>query len=102
MLNADLSFSANTILMQKIKVGRSAVRLAVANSRMNLDLSELNLYGGQGRGQVKLDARKPVLGVEKQFTLVGVQALPLLTAAADFEFSSAWRTDDLSIPLHAV
>gem|GEM_PF-188230 len=85
LLNADLSFSANSILMQKIKVGRSAVRLAVANSRMNLDLSELNLYGGQGRGQVKLDARKPVLGVEKQFTLVGVQALPLLTDAADFD-----------------
>ena len=85
MLDADLSFSANQLLVQKIKVGRSAVRVQLADSRLSVDLSELNLYGGQGKGLVSLDARKPVLAVEKQFTLVGVQAFPLLSDAAEFD-----------------
>jgi AsmA protein len=46
-------------------------------------LHELSLYGGSGHGRIEVDAREPVLRVEQDIALQGVDAARFLTDAAN-------------------
>ena len=83
--NADFELSVGEILMQKMKIGKSALAIALKDGLLQADLNELNLYEGKGTGAVTLDGRGDVPAVQKSFTLTGIQAKPLLTDAAGFE-----------------
>lgn len=52
---------------------------------MDVDLNELNLYDGSGRGNIRVDATNPTLKISNSFTIENVQLQPLLTDAADFK-----------------
>ncbi len=84
-VNADLSLSVNAIIFQKIKIGRSVVRINLRGGKLNVMLSEMALYGGKGTGLIALDGSGKTLGVRQRFKLSKVQAGPLLIDAAGFD-----------------
>ncbi len=84
-INADLSLSMKALIYQKIKIGKSALKVTLRGGRLTLDLTELALYQGAGKGRIVVDASKPVLGIEESFELSGIQAEPFLRDAADID-----------------
>jgi len=83
--NADLTFTAQEIIFDKIKVGRSAVHLVLKGGRLVVDLTELALYNGAGKARIVLDGSGSTLGVEQTLELAGIKAEPFLTDAAGFD-----------------
>jgi len=85
LANVDFALSVGEILAQDVKIGRSALTVALKEGLLVLNLSELNLYGGFGKGKVTVDARGKVPAVEENFTVEAIQAQPLLSDAAGFD-----------------
>jgi len=83
LVNADLSFVTGGITVQKIKVGRTALKMLLKGGKLSLDLNEMALYGGQGTGRITVDAGRNA--ITQKLDLKGVQAAPLLTDAAGFD-----------------
>ncbi len=84
-VDADLSLSVKAIVFEKIQVGRSAVKVALKGGRLLVDLTELALYDGKGKGRIVVDGRGKVMVLSQTFELTGVQAQPLLRDAAGFD-----------------
>lgn len=99
---ADLDFalSVGSIHLRKIEIGRSALHLRLANGRLTGDLKELALYQGHGKGRLALDGSGRGLGLEAAFALNGIQAAPLLAAAADFERLEGTGNIDIQVAGH--
>lgn len=85
MLNADLDLSAGSILYQRIKVGRSRLRIRLNGGRLEANLLKLQLYGGSGSGKIVLDARGAVPTLTETFALSGLNAKPFLRDAAGYD-----------------
>ena len=85
MLNADLDLSAGTILYQRIKIGRSRVRIRLNGGRLEANLLKLQLYGGSGSGKIVLDARGAIPTLTETFQLNGLDAQPFLRDAAAYD-----------------
>ncbi|MBE7635543.1 AsmA family protein [Sneathiella sp. P13V-1] len=84
-VNADLKLKVQKILVQKVKIDSSQVFANLKNGVLNLRLGELALYEGKGTGEVVLDASSSVAKLSESFNLEGLQLLPFLTDAADFD-----------------
>lgn len=84
-VDVDFVLGVGEILAQDMKIGRSALNVALKDGLLVLDLSELNLYGGIGKGKVTVDARGNIPAVEKTFAMEAIQAQPLLADAAKFD-----------------
>ncbi|CDK98631.1 conserved protein of unknown function [Magnetospirillum gryphiswaldense MSR-1 v2] len=82
--DVDFALSVGSILVKKIKVGKSALKVVLNNGRLTADLTELALYQGAGKARFGLDGSQPGLGLDASFALKGLQAEPFLTDAADF------------------
>ncbi len=95
--NVDFTLTVGAIVVQEIKVGRSALVVALKDGLLNFDLTELNLYGGVGKGKIAVDARGAVPAVAKSFVMEGIQAEPLLTDAAGFDRLSGTGRMDISV-----
>ncbi|MFT6557446.1 AsmA family protein [Sneathiella sp.] len=95
--NAKFDLSVGKILVQKVKIGKSSVATKLQDGVLNVDLTELDLYDGKGVGSVMLDARNPTAKVTKSFSLQGIQLLPMLTDAADFDKLEGTGKIDLKI-----
>jgi AsmA protein len=85
MINADLDLSAGSILYQRIKVGRSRLRIRLSGGRLEANLLKLQLYGGSGSGKIVLDARGAVPTLTESFQLNGLDARPFLRDAAGYD-----------------
>lgn len=83
-VDVDFALSVGALTVRKIKVGKSAVHVALSAGRLNAEMSELALYKGNGKGRLILDGAQPGLGLDATFALKGLQAEPFLTDAADF------------------
>ncbi|MHA1537895.1 MAG: AsmA family protein [Alphaproteobacteria bacterium] len=97
LLNADLDLSAGAILYQKIKVGRSRVRIRLNGGRLQADLLKLQLYGGSGSGKIVLDARGAALKITENFQLSGLNAKPFLHDAAGYDGLSGKGSGAVSV-----
>ena len=95
--NVDFDLTVGAIQVQNVKIGRSALTTSLKDGLLVLELTELALYGGAGKGQVTVDGRGGVPAVAKSFSLQGVQAQPLLTDAAGFDRLEGTGRIDLSI-----
>lgn len=84
-VDADVSLSLGALQVQQIKIGRSAVAVALKNGRLNAALTELALYQGRGTGRIVVDASRTPTTIEAAFDLKDVQANPLLTDAVGFD-----------------
>jgi AsmA protein len=81
--DAELALSAKALKYRKIEIGRSALTVNLKDGRLVTDLRQLELYQGQGKGRLLLDGSGATPTLDTAFELSGVQAEPLLRAAAD-------------------
>ena len=96
-VDADLSFSTQEILFQKLKIGESALKLNLANGVLNANLSKLNLYEGAGSGTLTVNGASATPQVKANFKLAGLAAEPFLTDAADFTRLQGKTAVDLAV-----
>lgn len=83
----DLAFELTLegLKANEVKLQRTVLALNMTGPKLTADLKEFGLYDGQGQGRLVVDASSGQPRIEKQFTLNGLQALPFLTDAAEFE-----------------
>ncbi len=80
-VNADIALNVAGLMVRKIKVGKSAVSVALKGGRLTTKLTEMALYGGNGTATVTADGAASVPAVAAKFDLAGLQANPALTDA---------------------
>lgn len=80
-VEADLTIAATGLRYEKIEIGKSALAIALHGGKLTLALNELQLYGGNGKGQVVVDGSGAAPALALTFAVNGIQAQPLLTAA---------------------
>ena len=85
LLNADLSLTTQSLVVQEIKIGPSSVDVDIADGSLNVNLKEMQLYDGKGTATVVLDRSGQVPQVSKTLNVQGIQAQPLLTDAAGYD-----------------
>jgi AsmA protein len=96
-VNADFTLRVESILVQQIRIGKSALRLTVEGGLMTADLSEMALYDGQGKARVVANGSGSVPAVSLDFDLAGMQAEPLLTDAAGLDRISGTARGNMSV-----
>lgn len=95
--DANFDLSVGGIQLRKIQIGKGVVAAKLSNGRLNVDLTQLALYQGNGQGKVVLDGSGAVPGLDLVFNLAKIQAEPLLRDAADFERLSGAGAVDLAV-----
>ena len=83
----DLAFelTLDKLLVQELKLDRTVLALTMADNTLVANLKEFGLYEGSGNGALTLNVTNGRPTIDKKFTLTGLQALPFLTDAADFD-----------------
>ncbi|MEM7023559.1 MAG: AsmA family protein [Pseudomonadota bacterium] len=81
----DFALSLQSLSMQKIEIGKTALTLQIAENTAKAALKEMTLYGGTATGTFDLALSNGVPAIEQQFQLKGLNALPFLSAVADFD-----------------
>jgi AsmA protein len=96
---ADVNFALSTdaLKLRDLQLDRSELALRLQGAHLTVDLQEVALYGGQGSGQFDLEVVDGTPRIGNQFRLKGLQALPFLTAAADFKRLRGTANAELSL-----
>jgi len=83
----DLAFELTlaSLLVQDLKLDRTVLALAMANNAMTAELKEFALYKGSGQGKLMVTSVEGKPKIEQSFELNGLEALPFLTDAAEFD-----------------
>ncbi len=87
LVDADAKLSVGKILVRDIKVGQSALTVALKNRVLKTTLDDVRLYEGQARGFITVDAsagRSASIG--GNVALEGISALPFLKDAAAIDW----------------
>ncbi|MCE9524345.1 MAG: AsmA family protein [Alphaproteobacteria bacterium] len=84
LVDADLDFAVNALQAGGLKIGRSALDIALAGGKMRATLKQLALYGGNGSGLISLNGSGGVPQFGLDVRVAGVQGEPFLTDAAGF------------------
>jgi AsmA protein len=84
-VEVDFDLTVGSLTYQKIELGRTVLGLALQDQTFTADLREFALYGGQGSGSLQVALQNGTPVIKEQFRLDGLQALPFLQAAADFD-----------------
>jgi len=84
LVDADFDFAVDALEVGGLKIGRSALDIALNGGKLNAKLKQLELYGGHGQGTITLASGKgtPSLGLD--LTIKDVQGEPFLSDAAGF------------------
>lgn len=96
-INADLNLTVGEFLVQRIKMGKSALALKLNNGLLSADLRELALYEGAGKGTFVLDGTKAAPTIKTSLSFDAIKALPLLTDAAEMDWLEGVGTMTLDI-----
>ncbi|MFT5485423.1 MAG: AsmA protein [Paracoccaceae bacterium] len=80
-VNADIALNVAGLMMRKIKIGKSAINVALKGGRLTTKLTEMALYGGNGTATITADGAAAVPAVTAKFDLTGLQANPALSDA---------------------
>lgn len=95
--NADLKLTVGGLIVRKIKVGKSALRVTLKDGLLVTNLSEMALYDGGGTAKITADARQKTPAITANLALKGFQAEPFLTDAAELEWLSGTANADLQV-----
>jgi AsmA protein len=82
LVDADLDFAVNALNAGGLRIGRSALDIALNGGKLRANLKQLALYGGNGTGVIGLDGSGATPGFALDLNFSGVQAEPFLTDAA--------------------
>ena len=94
---ADISISTAGLKVNEIEIGQSALAILLEGGRLTASLTEMQLYGGNGTGQVVADGSGETPAVAAKFDLSGVEAEPLLTDAAQMDRLSGTLDGNLDV-----
>lgn len=83
-VDADFDFAVNALSVGGLKIGRSALDIALAGGKLKANLKQLALYGGNGSGLISLNGAGAVPAFGLDLKVAGVQGEPFLTDAAGF------------------
>ena len=86
LADADLALSVDRLVHKDVRTGPSRLLLKLENKVADLTLEEMQLYGGRGRGLLRLDGRGEVPATGANLTLDGVSAQPLLKDVLGFDW----------------
>jgi AsmA protein len=84
-VDADLTIAADGVRYEKIEIGKAALGIALHGGKLILALDQLQLYGGNGKGQIVADGSGAVPAIGINFALSGIQAQSFLAAAIDLD-----------------
>jgi AsmA protein len=85
-VDTDAKLTVGKLIYQNIKVGQTQLTVALKSKVMKTTFDDIQLYGGRGRGFLTIDAsagKSAATGANLTFD--GIDALPLLKDAADFD-----------------
>ena len=80
--DADVNLNVRKTRLSHLEIGPSSLGLAFRDGILNATLGGMELYDGQARGRLVLDATRPIPAFTGDFHLDGVQAKALLSDAA--------------------
>ena len=86
VVDADAKLQIGRLLYQNIKVGQSALTVALKNKVMKTSFENVQLYDGHGTGLLNVDGTGKAAQVGANFVLDGLSALPFLKDAADMDW----------------
>ncbi len=84
--DTDAKLQVGRLLFQDIKVGQSALTVALKNRVLKTTFDDVQLYDGHGKGFLNVDGTGKAASIGANFALDGVSALPLLKDAADVKW----------------
>ncbi len=88
VVDAEAKLQIGRLLYQDIKVGQSALTVALKNKVLKTSFDNVQLYEGQGSGFLNVDGTGKAAQLGANFVLDGLSALPFLKDAADIEWLS--------------
>ena len=84
-VNADIALNVAGLMMRKIKIGKSAINVALKGGRLTTKLTEMALYGGNGTATITANGAAATPAVTAKLDLTGLQANPALKDAIDMD-----------------
>ena len=84
--DADAKLQVGKLIFQDIKVGQSALTVALKNKVMKTTFEDIQLYEGHGKGFMTVDGTGKAANIGANFALDGISALPFLKDAADMDW----------------
>jgi AsmA protein len=85
LLDADVTLNATSVSLGDTKLGATELRLGLDDRRARIEVPKTTLYGGSGSATIGLDGRAAPASMSVKATFSGLDMLPLLKAAADFD-----------------
>jgi AsmA protein len=86
--DTDAKLRVGRLIFQDIKVGQTALTVALKNKVLKTTFDNIQLYDGKGKGFLNVDATSKAPAIGANFGLDGLSALPFLKDAADMEWLS--------------
>lgn len=86
--DADAKLRVGKLIFQDIKVGQTAMTVALKNKVLKTTFDNIQLYEGKGKGFLNVDATSKAPAIGANFGLDGLAALPFLKDAADMDWLS--------------
>jgi AsmA protein len=97
LADADLTVSVDRLVHKDVKTGPARLSLKLGDKVADIALEEMQLYGGRGRGMLRLDGSGEVPATRANLTLDGVSAQPLLKDALGFDWLEGRSTIALAL-----
>ncbi len=82
--DADVNVNVSLTKVARMTIGPSSLGLSLRDGVLDANLSDMQIYDGQGNGKFTLDASKPVPAFTSHIVLDNVSLQPLLAGAAGF------------------
>jgi AsmA protein len=87
VVDADARLNVGRLLYKEMKVGQSIAAVNLKAGILKIDFTDVQLYGGHGKGLVAIDASDLAYPrITTNVSLDGVEGLPLLKDAADLDW----------------
>jgi len=83
--DADVNINVSQTKVARLTIGPSSLGLSLRDGVLDANLSDMQLYDGQGNGKFTLDASKPVPAFTSHVVLDNVSVQPLLAGASGFK-----------------
>ncbi len=97
--DADLRLSTGSITYQTVKIGQSALTVTVKDRRLTANLTELQLYKGQSKGQIVVNARGKTPTMSVKTSVSNVQALQFLRDINGFDWIEGTANINLDLTM---
>jgi len=86
LFEANARIGAREIVLEKVHLGPANLEATLLDDNLSIVLKRSDLYGGQGKGELTVDATQQTPRLALRFDLASVNILAILTDAANFSY----------------